>query len=141
MMTDADVGSHMVYSIKNQEVVEVQCVTLDSIIQHEDSEFAITKIDVEGMELKVLKGSLTAIIQGKLPVILFETNGLNKRYGISEGQICQFLSQNNYLLGNYDADNKVFTIDNKIKEDNYAIKGDRIDELEKRIKGVKIRGV
>jgi hypothetical protein len=49
------------------------------------------KIDVEGMEWHVLMGGQRTIQQHK-PVIIFEENGLNKRYGIADGQVGALLA-------------------------------------------------
>jgi FkbM family methyltransferase len=62
-------------------------ITLDSLNLAPD----FLKIDVEGMEWHVLMGGQRTIQQHK-PVIIFEENGLNKRYGISDGQVGALLA-------------------------------------------------
>ena len=57
-------------------------LTLDSLNLKPD----FLKIDVEGMEWHVLMGGKTTI-QTYKPVIIFEENGLNQRYGIADGQV------------------------------------------------------
>lgn len=58
----------------------VPVITLDSFGLRPD----FIKIDVEGMELDVLLGAETTI-RAHHPVVMFEENGLNARYGVADG--------------------------------------------------------
>lgn len=57
-------------------------ITLDSLCLSPD----FIKLDVEGMEWHALKGGEQTIRRCK-PVIMFEENGLNRRYGIKDGEV------------------------------------------------------
>lgn len=57
-------------------------ITLDSLNLAPD----FLKIDVEGMEWHTLMGGEQTIRTHK-PVVIFEENGLNRRYGIKDGQV------------------------------------------------------
>ena len=65
---------------------EVDMVPLDSLNLAPD----FIKIDVEGMEYPVLGGA-EQTIRTYRPVIMFEENGLNARYGVRDGQAGQLL--------------------------------------------------
>ena len=59
----------------------VDVITLDSL--HLSPDFL--KLDVEGMEFLALKGAELTIRKYQ-PVIIFEENGLNRRYGIPDNE-------------------------------------------------------
>lgn len=83
----------------NQNGISVECVALDeflktSIVQCVRSIDAI-KIDVEGMELEVLKSGKELIREHK-PTLLVEVNRSCSRYGISHEEIFDYLSDQGY---------------------------------------------
>lgn len=61
---------------------EYPIITLDSLELAPD----FVKIDVEGMEWHTLMGG-EHTIRTHRPVVIFEENGLNRRYGIADGQV------------------------------------------------------
>lgn len=65
---------------------DVEMITLDSLNLAPD----FIKIDCEGMEWHVLVGGEQTIRTHK-PVIMFEENGLNRRYGIGDGEVGRLL--------------------------------------------------
>lgn len=65
---------------------DIEMITLDSLNLAPD----FIKIDVEGMEWHVLMGGEQTIQQHR-PLIMFEENGLNARYGIHDGQVSALL--------------------------------------------------
>ena len=65
---------------------EVEMITLDSLNLAPD----FIKIDCEGLEWHVLVGGEQTIRTHK-PVIMFEENGLNERYGIAGGEVGRLL--------------------------------------------------
>ena len=67
---------------------EIEMITLDSLNLAPD----FVKIDVEGMEWHVLKGG-ERTIRTHRPVVMFEENGLNRRYGIRDGQVGELLEE------------------------------------------------
>lgn len=62
-----NIGGHICY--KNNSYTEVEAKTLDSF---EINNVGLIKIDVEGMEEKVLRGGIGTIIRSNYPPILFE---------------------------------------------------------------------
>lgn len=72
------------YNTGQRHVVEgddVEVITLDSMNIEPD----FIKIDVEGREWHVLKGGEDTIRRCQ-PVIMLEENGLNRRYGVPDGE-------------------------------------------------------
>jgi len=65
----------------------IEMITLDSLGLAPD----FIKIDVEGMEWHVLVGGEETIRRHR-PVIMFEENGLNQRYGIHDGEVGALLA-------------------------------------------------
>ena len=66
---------------------EIEMITLDSLNLAPD----FVKIDVEGMEWHTLMGGEQTIRRHR-PVVMFEENGLNRRYGIHDGQVGALLA-------------------------------------------------
>ena len=62
-----DIGGHICYDVNKSTVVQSR--TLDSFNLND---IGLIKIDVEGMEEKVLRGGLGSIIRNNYPPILFE---------------------------------------------------------------------
>ena len=69
-------------------------VTLDSLGLTPD----FIKVDVEGMEWHVVTGG-EHTLRTYRPVIMFEENGLNARYGIADGAVGQLLESWGATLG------------------------------------------
>ena len=132
-----DVGSYMTHTVA-ENTEKIKSSRLDNIIQNETEEFIITKIDVEGMELLVLKGAEKSIRKNLLPIIIFEVNGLNKRFNITEEDIIKFMKEHDYILGYYNHDAKVLNLDNLLHEDTIAIKKNYIKKINLRNKDLKI---
>jgi FkbM family methyltransferase len=82
-------------------------ITLDSL--HLNN-IDYIKIDVEGNELDVLKGSIETIKRNK-PIIEFEYNSLSHRYNVKYKDIRNFLTNLNYKFDNYFESNYYFIYD------------------------------
>lgn len=135
--TKEDVGSHMTdIEDSNTEVIKV--LQLDTVLQNQTEAYNVTKIDVEGMELLVLKGAEESIRKNIMPLIIIEVNGLHERYGISRNDISDFLTERNYIFGNYNHDYKTLYIDNRLHEDTIAVKKDYLRVISSRYKELKI---
>jgi hypothetical protein len=64
--------------------------------------YSMAKIDVEGLELSVLKGARDFLKNSNPPVILLEINDSFQRYGYSENDIYEFLQQFGYIPAHYE---------------------------------------
>lgn len=82
----------------NQNMTPVECVRLDDLMFDSvsaTSKVNALKIDVEGMELDVLKSG-SELIKGHKPVILLEINGLCNRYGFTPEEILDYMNDIGY---------------------------------------------
>ena len=81
---------------------KINCISLDNYCKNFPKKFKIDilKIDAEGEDLNVLKGSLKLLKQKKIKVIKIELlnsiNKINKNSNLIE--ICKFLNENGYYL-------------------------------------------
>ena len=82
------------YLIENKINVNIHC--LDNIINNQDlSETTLVKIDVQGYELKVLKGSLGILKKIKFILIEISEKEIYKNQALSS-DIINFLKQKNF---------------------------------------------
>ena len=58
----------------------------------------VLKIDVEGYELKVLRGATTLLEQRRIGAIVLESDGHDRRYGSSEAETIGFLEERGYRV-------------------------------------------
>lgn len=135
--SNEDVSSHMKeVSDHNTEVVKV--LELDTVLQNQTEAYNVTKIDVEGMELLILKGAEESIKKNLLPVIIIEVNGLHERFGILRDDISDFFIKKNYVFGRYNHDSKTLCLDSQLHEDTIAINKDYLGFISARSKELKI---
>jgi FkbM family methyltransferase len=132
-----DVGSHMT-DVANYNTEVIKVLQLDTVLQNQTEAYNVTKIDVEGMELLVLKGAGESIKKILLPVVIIEVNGLHERFGILRDDIYDFLIKRNYLLGHYNHDYKTLCLDSQLHEDTIAISKDYLGVISDRYKELKI---
>ncbi len=97
-LTLDDIYSRVVRD-STMQTVEVSVDQLDDLA---DRSFTVCKVDVEGLELDVFKSGKRVILAGHLPVIIFEHNGSNHRYGINDHEVFDYLRSLGYQLGVYD---------------------------------------
>ncbi len=91
---DADTANHvLVAGEDNDEIVEVEVVSLDDVLQRESP--TLLKIDVEGFESSVLDGARETLKKQSLKAVILELNGSGARYGHDESQILEVMSDNN----------------------------------------------
>lgn len=90
--TEADIG------ISSENMIEVQCFTLDSLVKQQSIETVHwLKIDAEGHELKVLKGS-EYILKHFAPGILYENIAASSDSNI---EVAEYLIEKGYTLFRY----------------------------------------
>ena len=84
------------YLIENEINVNIHC--LDNIINNQDlSDTTLVKIDVQGYELKVLKGSLGILKKIKFILIEISEKEIYKNQALSS-DIINFLKQKNFSI-------------------------------------------
>jgi hypothetical protein len=80
----------------------VPCVTLDEAVA--GTQFAMGKMDIEGAEPVIFRGSREALSAANPPVWLLEIKDrLMARYGCSASHFAAFLRQHGFQLGSFDA--------------------------------------
>jgi FkbM family methyltransferase len=87
--TDLDTVNHV--SISGEDILKecVQIEKLDDIVN--PNSFSVIKIDVEGYEMAVLKGSKNILKNNNLIGIIIELNGCGQRYGYIDAEINEML--------------------------------------------------
>ncbi len=88
------------YNFENK--YKISCTTLDNYCKQFSNKFSIDilKIDTEGEDLNVLKGSIKLLRQKKIKIIKIELlNSINKKNHSSNLiEICKFLNKRGYYL-------------------------------------------
>jgi FkbM family methyltransferase len=82
---DKDTMNHVAQKA-DRNTIEVPMVRLDSLIPN-DNRNKFLKIDVEGFETEVLKGSSRLLESETLKAIVIELNGSGEKYGHSDSEI------------------------------------------------------
>jgi len=62
---------------------------------------SVLKIDVEGFEFTVLKGSIDILKNNNLKVLILELNGLGRKFGFSDLEINTLLRSNGFAKYEY----------------------------------------
>jgi FkbM family methyltransferase len=133
LFTADDVGSHMT-DVEGTNTEKVSCLMLDDVLETDLEEFIITKIDVEGMELKIFKGAEKSFSKGLFPIIIFEFNGLQDRFSVDQKEIYDFFGKKAYIFGSYNHDLKTLCLDNALHKDTIAVEKSFVNEISSRYK-------
>ncbi len=83
-------------SVSSFEVVKT---TLDILLEQKNAN--LIKIDVEGYEVNVLKGSKAVLLNPELKAIIIETNGLANKYELNEASIFSLLDDVGFIPFKY----------------------------------------
>ena len=91
--------NHITHEKNNMNVIKVPSITLDRYITENNiMHVAILKIDVEGSEMKVLRGAEKSIRDKKIEKILIELNKNNQFFGTSNQKIITWLKKQHYNI-------------------------------------------
>lgn len=91
--------NHIVHEKNRYRGIKVPAITLDRYITENNiKHVAILKIDVEGSEMKVLKGAGKSIRNRKIKKILIELNKNNQFFGTSNQKIIAWLKKHQYSI-------------------------------------------
>ena len=136
--SDLDEVNHAVIFRENEtyeskKLIEVQCHPIEEILPSTKS-YAMAKIDVEGLELSVLKGATQMLSQHNPPVLALEINGSSERYNHSASDIINFLNKYDYHPVIYDVKTNSLSFDFEIWDDVLFIHREFIDFVVDRIK-------
>lgn len=94
-------GSSLVARIPRLNNKIIKIFTLDEILKDRDEKFLLTKIDVEGYEYNVLKGSIMKLKSKNLIAIILEVNCFTlKSANITPLTIFKFLEDVGYVIYN-----------------------------------------
>ncbi|NQW06953.1 MAG: FkbM family methyltransferase [Candidatus Pelagibacter sp.] len=130
---DLDTVNH-VSKVKDKNTIELDVDTLDNVIDLKNKNVFI-KIDVEGYELNVLKGSLNLLSSNQVFGILVETNDSSDMYDIKSNEIFNLLSDFGFKAVDYNFENN--TIASYKKNDN-TIFVKNINEISNRLLSCRI---
>ncbi len=115
----------------------VPCVTLDEALA--DQAYSMGKIDVEGAEPMIFRGSHTALRAGNPRVWLLEIKDrLLQRYGFSAAEFGRFLRDHDYQLGSYEADRGDLSFEDEPwvgRENVIAVHASAVDQVRQRLAG------
>lgn len=87
--------------------VSVEMSTVDLLAG--DLPVDLMKVDVEGVELSVFKGAVEQLAMRPGPAIIFELNGLCKRFDIEPAEVTGFLSDHGLRCFEYDGRTNALT--------------------------------
>jgi len=111
-------------ALKNKDlnVEEIDISTLD--LEVNTNKKMVLKIDVEGFEMKVLKGSSQLLNSDKLLAIIIEINGFNRNYDVLEKDIHNLILSYDFIPYYYNPLNRL--LEKKLNFNIYNEKGDFI---------------
>jgi FkbM family methyltransferase len=100
MSSGLDCTNHVLAEDEMQVGTTVPQKSLDSLLDGEMP--TMLKIDVEGYELPVLKGASATIASPTLQAVIVEANNSGQRYGFSQMEVFEVLSDNGFIQVSYD---------------------------------------
>lgn len=121
MQTAADAG---------KSVISVPLVRLDDVVE---LDCALGKMDIEGAEPLALRGAERLLQRANPPVWLLELNGALRAFGFTEAMLSDWLFQQGYDLGLYDADRQEFNFSQsrpwELSSNVFAVARDRRQQV------------
>lgn len=97
---DEDTTNHVLADGEHTESIDVQALPLDAVLKNTP---IMLKIDAEGFETEVLRGSEQLLQDPGLKAILIELNGSGRRYGFDEENIHRDLVSHGFKPYAYNA--------------------------------------
>ncbi|MDO8658009.1 MAG: FkbM family methyltransferase [Candidatus Levybacteria bacterium] len=110
-ISDTNHISYGKYDEKNS--ISVNSTTIDHFLKINNIDHIdMLKIDVEGAELKVLKGAKKSLKEKRISYILLEINTCSKLFNSYTVESLEFLTKYDYIIYFFDKNNKMQKIDN-----------------------------
>ena len=132
-----DTINHIVSSKTEEKVIQVKVNSLDSVVVLDKP--TIIKIDVEGYELEVIKGSINTLKSNYCIGVILEINGSNNKYGYKDSSLVKVLNELEFKPYHYDPFQRVLTSCIINEAQNYIFIKD-FKFVQKRLKnGLKIK--
>lgn len=98
--SDGGVSAGGSASASTDSMISVPVTTLDAEVSCGDTYFI--KIDVEGFELKVLKGAANLLASGNVLALIVEIKGNATDYGVRDQDVHQYILNFGYISVDYD---------------------------------------
>lgn len=97
-----------------QDSIRINVLPLDVLLENINPTFI--KIDVEGMETKVINGAKNTLQKPSLNSIIMEVNGSGERYGFTDSDIIKTITNNDFQPYTYKPFEKELSIINSTKD-------------------------
>lgn len=113
--------SHIDFLEAKKQNIKVKSLTLDSIIlSMKIKKIKFIKIDVEGAELKVLKGLEKSLSAGIIDYLLIEVNAFSHNYGVSPTKTINFVKSFGYKVFCFNKFGKLVRLDDFPEDKGYV---------------------
>ena len=120
------------------DTIDVPVETVDNILQNQATPLLL-KIDVEGFETEVIRGSANTLLQNDLKAIIIELNGSGARYNYDEREIHQTLLSFGFRPFDYNPKKRTLQLIDKFGTHNTIYIRDKDFVQERVISASKIR--
>lgn len=130
-------GTNRVATANDVDTIEVEVVRADALVAKTGLEPTVIKVDVEGFEAPLLRGS-SALLRNAVAVII-ELNGSGATYGRTDGEVHGLLVQAGYGCFDYESIQRTLKPLASYRTDQFNslyIRHDRIDAVRARVREV-----
>jgi len=127
-------GLNHVAMDNDKTAIEVDVLTGDELVTKTDLAPKILKIDVEGLELRLLRGC-SQLLTG-VDAIIIELNGSGDRYGYSDRDVYDLLINSGFNCFDYHPESRELVARNDYQQQHFNslfVKQENLDEVCRRI--------